>query len=215
MSVEITLPALHKAISASKDLDFDNPQRYISVVNGHAIISNSVAVLVFNLDDYFNNYEDLKPDETHYYNELVEWMNGKFFSKEFWNEISGTKTISVIDSSTLRVEDANVKNLSYTHHNVNIQGILKMLNYNAKTQPIPYPASAFSKACYTFIDKAVGKQIGTSSIITEFVEKEKPARWIADKNFYVFGLFMPNHAATEAAFNFEPLNEFCENLNLE
>lgn len=216
MSLQINLPSLHKGITVSKDAAFDDPKQYVCVRGRHAIVMSGWAIVVFDLESYFTDYEEIADDENQYLEALLDWLEGKNFTKSFWNEIAGLKTITVIDDSTIKIDSESFsQNVTYFHRAVLTDGILKRLNENAKHEALAYPTVAYSNRCFEFIQKTVGKYIGNSSLVIEFVRKEKPARFTVNNKPYIFGIIEPNHEATEAAFIFEALTNYCDENPVE
>lgn len=216
MALNIELPQLSKAIKVSKDTAFDDPKGYVCVVKEHAIVMNSSAVVVFNLRDYFENNDLITVDEEEEFDQLMVWLEGKNFTKDFWDDMSGGALITVMDDERIKIEANNyTKELIYVHKQVLVKGVLKQLNFNIKTPSEAYNTVAFPLSVQKFISDACGKIIGENPLILEFADVDKPARFIVDNKPFIFGLFRLNPVSSAKAFNFEEFQHFCEGLNIE
>ena len=99
------LPGLHKLVSSNKKLDFAVPQKLIHVVNGYAFVNNDITAIV-NVREYVKKELSLESeDDFENLTKIIEWMNGKSFTKEFWSILTKECLLEVEDESSLKISN--------------------------------------------------------------------------------------------------------------
>lgn len=216
MSVLINLPAFHLGISFAKETNEDDPMRYVTIRNAHAIVVSGYGMIVVNLKDYFINHDDIADADVVDFDALMDWLEGKSFTKEMWKEMTGLAKISVLDSNRILLEHSTFRyELVYEEQPVLIEASLKHLKTNMLTDAKTYPMVGIPQAALDFVKKTVGKIVGQKTMIMEFVEIEKPIRFTFKNMPCVFGMvYNKTFDIDGSAFNFEDFHEFTKNLDV-
>lgn len=215
-TVLIMFPSLHNGIIKTKD-ETTEPYNYVSIINGHAIVVTQYSFIFVDLNDYFINYVTISEEHRVGFKDLMDWMEGKFFTSEFWSYLTGWNTIEVVNENSIKISgDRFEKELHYTHdENINIKGVLKMVITNFKTNKNQLPSIGVSNFVFKIIDKTIGKIIAKNPLIFEFISLNSTIRFTVDSMPCVFGIFLSNNSLTTKQFIFDGLKDFAIKAELK
>lgn len=208
--VEIMFPSLQKGIKKQKETPDASPYNYVSVKNGHAIVVTSNSVICLNMEDYFLNYHTILDDQKVGFRELLTWMEGKYFTTEFWEYLTSKNEIYVIDENRISVSGQLFeKELIYHENEVILDGALMLLKKNFGNQKLATPAVGMRNTLLKTIDATVGKLISQNAIIFEFnMDSNLLIRFTIEDMTCVFGVFTQSAECTGRPFNFENFKNF-------
>lgn len=207
--LQINLPQIHKGISKDKDNPL-NPSNYVKVRDGVAVVNSGFYVFAMDLKSYFTESALISDEELKDFNELMEFMEGKSFSSEFWNEIANNLLIRVLDEETLFIENDKIsKNIFYQGKDIMSNGVFSTLISIGKTMPLASQSIAVDpKVLNTFLS-CFGKLIQSNSVVFEITEKKDILRITVDNFKYIYGFVANNVMAAEKPFKFDSYKEFC------
>jgi len=207
--VLIMFPTIHNGIIKTKDPTTE-PYNYVSVVCGHAVVVTPFSSIFIDLKDYFVNYITLAEDQREGFHELLNWMEGKHFTSEFWSYLTAWNTIEVVDDNSISISgDKFYKMLHYTHdENISIKNILNMVLNNFKSGKYQLASIGISNYTLKIIDKTVGKIIQKNPLIFEFISLNSTIRFTVDSMPCIFGIILSNNALTTKQFIFDGFKNF-------
>lgn len=207
--VLIMFPALEKGIIKTKD-ETTEPYNYVSVINGHAVVVTPYSNIFIDLEDYFINYVTILPEQREGFMELLQWMEGKFFTSEFWSYLTHWNTVEVINENVISISgDRFVKELHYNHNeDISITNVLNMFVNNFKSSKHQLPSIGVSNFVLKIIDKTIGKVIAKNPLIFEFISLHSTIRFSVDSMPCIFGIILSNNALTTKQFIFEGFKKF-------
>lgn len=211
--VKIMFPLLHKGVKQSKDNPEGSPYNYIVVRDGHAIVTTPYVVIALNLRDYFLNYHTIDEMEREGFEELMNWMEGKAFTVEFWSYIVAKHDITVLDDDRINVTgDAFQKELIYQEQDVKVENILSLLKNNWINGKTQVSAVGMSANNLKTITDTVGKLIGPNALIFEFnAVVNSTIRFTIEDMPCVFGVMLSSNNALDRPFNFDGFRKFVGN----
>ena len=214
--VLIMFPAMEKGIIKTKD-ETTEPYNYVSVISGHAVVVTPYSSIFLDLKDYFINYITIPEDQRVGFEELMEWMEGKYFTAEFWSYLTGWNTIEVIDERSISISgDRFEKELHYEHDDkINIKNILSLVVNNFKSGKYQLASIGISNFTLKIIDKTVGKIISKNPLILEFISLNSMIRFTVDSMPCVFGMFLSNNALTTKQYIFDGFKNFALKAELK
>lgn len=216
-NVLINFPSFHAGMTFTKETSFDDPKKYICIINGHAVITANEGCIVVNLKDYFENVFDVEPGEA--FDELMNWVEGKNFTKEFWKELSGLQNISVVDETTLLIENESYSShLIYTHKEVLTDAVMKKFITSIKEEAHAYSTVGIPYGVINFIEKTVGPLLkkNNNSMIAEFIQKDREIKITFKGLPCIFGIVRNTTYEVEGrAFDFEDMTDFVSGLDIE
>jgi hypothetical protein len=209
-------PAMHKGIIKTKE-ETTEPYNYVSVVNGHAIVITPYSNIFVDLNDYFINYITIAEEHRQGFEELMAWMEGKYFTSEFWSYLTGWNTIEVVDQHSISISgDRFEKELHYTHDkNIDIKNVLSLIINNFKSGKYQLASIGISNFTLRIIDKTIGKIIAKNPLIFEFISLSSTIRFTVDSMPCVFGVFLSNNALTTKQYIFDGFNNFAIKAELK
>lgn len=214
--VLIMFPAIHKGIIKSKE-NSTEPYNYVSVVNGHAIVCTRASIICVDLNDYFLNYITIEEGQKKAFTQLLEWMEGRHFTYEFWNYLTAWNEIWVINSDTIVISgDKFEKALHYTHEDsVEINNILSMIVANSKSGKYQLGSIGISNVTLKIIDKTIGRLIQKNSLIFEFISLNSTIRFTVDNMPCIFGIFLSSNSLTVKQMLFDGFKQFALKTELK
>lgn len=207
--VLIMFPALHNGIIKTKEATTE-PYNYVSVINGHAVVVTPYSNIFLDLKDYFINYITIAEEHRQGFDELLEWMEGKYFTSEFWSYLTGWNTIEVIDENSISITgDKFIKELHYSHNpEINIKNVLNMVVNNFKSGKYQLGSIGISNYTLKIIEKTIGKIIQKNPLIFEFISLNSTIRFTVDSMPCIFGIVLSNNALTTKQFIFDGFKNF-------
>lgn len=214
--VLIMFPSLHNGIIKTKDKTSE-PYNYVSVISGHAVVITPYSNIFIDLKDYFINYITIVENEKEGFYELLEWMEGKHFTHEFWSYLTAWNQIEVIDEFSISISgDKFVKELHYTHdEDIDIKNVLNMVVNNFKAGKYQLPSIGLSNFTLKIIDKTIGKIIQKNPLILEFISLNSTIRFSVDSMPCIFGIVLSNNALTAKQFIFDGFKNFALKAELK
>lgn len=214
--VLIMFPSLHNGIIKTKERTSE-PYNYVSVIGGHAVVVTPYSNIFLDLNDYFINYITIVDDHREGFNELMDWMEGKHFTSEFWSYLTGWNTIKVIDEHSISISgDKFVKELHYHHDKeININNVLNMVVNNFKSGKYQLGSIGLSNYTLKIIDKTIGKIIQKNPLIFEFISLSSTIRFSVDSMPCVFGIILSNNALTAKQYIFDGFKNFALKAELK
>lgn len=214
--VLIMFPSLHNGIIKTKDKTSE-PYNYVSVISGHAVVITPYSNIFIDLKDYFINYITIVENEKEGFYELLEWMEGKHFTSEFWSYLTAWNTIEVIDEFSISISgDKFVKELHYTHdEEIDTKNIINMVVNNFKAGKYQLPSIGLSNYTLKIIDKTIGKIIQKNPLILEFISLNSTIRFSVDSMPCIFGIVLSNNALTAKQFIFDGFKNFALKAELK
>lgn len=212
--VNLSFPALQKGIKSSKDNPENAPYNYVSIYSGHAIVVTPYVVICVNLEDYFLNYHTIHEEEREGFRELMNWMEGKFFTVEFWNYLTSKNEIYVIDDNMINVAGDNFeKQLIYSHKEISLQNVLSILKLNWDNGMNQISSIAINNNNLKTIDTTLGKLIATKALIFQFQSSgASTIRFTVEDMNCLFGIILSSNDCLSKPFNFEQLKQFTANI---
>lgn len=214
--VLIMFPAIHKGITPSKE-NTTEPYNYVSIVSGHAVVVTPYSVIFLDLNDYFINYIGIDEEQRVAFTELMDWMESKHFTSEFWSYLTHWNTVHVIDENRINISgDKFEKELLYTHdNNIDIKNVLNMIVNNSKSGKYQLAAIGISNMTMKIIDKTVGRLIQKNPLIFEFISMNSTIRFTVDSMPCVFGILLSSNSLTSKQFLFDGFKSFALGAELK
>ena len=212
----IMFPAIHKGIIPTKETTTE-PYNYVSVINVHAVVITPYSNIFIDLNDYFINYITIVEDHRQGFKELMDWMEGKHFTSEFWRYLTGWNTVEVVNENSISISgDKFEKELHYTHdQNISIKNVLNMMVNNFKSGKYQLASIGISNFTLKIIDKTIGKIIQKNPLIFEFISLNSTIRFTVDSMPCVFGIVLSNNALTAKQFIFDGFKNFALKAELK
>jgi hypothetical protein len=209
-------PSLHNGIIKTKDKSTE-PYNYVSIVSGHAIVITPYSTIFVDLKDYFINYITIIDEHRQGFDELMEWMEGKCFTSEFWSYLTGWNVIKVIDEFSISITgDKFVKELHYSHDDdINVKNVLNMTVNNFKSGKYQLASIGLSNFTLKIIDKTIGKIIQKNPLIFEFISLNSTIRFTVDSMPCIFGIILSNNALTTKQYIFDGFKNFALKAELK
>lgn len=187
-TVKFKVPNLGKLVSSNKKLDNNAPQKMIHVLNGYAVVSNEIIAIV-NLREYVKHECSIKnEDDLKKLTRIIEWMEGKAFTKSFWDELKTQCFVEVIP------DGLEIQNISYNKHliweNLFTQSNLMMetIKDNLSREPKTVDMIAVRGSAYSLLHNAFGAEMKNDSWVFDFSGKQHAMRFSGSSKDYIFGL---------------------------
>lgn len=212
--VNIMFPSLEKGIKKMKDAPERSPYNYVSVKNGHAIVVNQQTIICLNMEDYFLNYHVIEEEEKVGFRELMNWMEGKHFTSEFWGYLTSRNAVAVIDEERISVTGQMFeKELIYHENDVNLEGVINLLKKSFADNKNQVSITAIKNSQLKIIDSCVGKLISQNSLIFELnAEPTSMIKFTIEDMSCVFGITTNPNECTKRPFNFENFKTFVQSF---
>lgn len=213
--ISIKFPALHNALAKNlKDLEEDDPRRGIIVLNNNAIVLRDSFCLVCNLYDFFTIEGGIEDDlELQELERVLFYMDGKVFSKDFWNEL--TKFLDMkINNGSLHIENPKYsKDLHGKELQVDMIEPLSLLTNIQKQAIMELSAVAIPFSALNDIYSVLKSDFKTDIIIFEFTGQDMPVKFTFRKRKHFYGFINPHYDAAQEGFKFEDLETFTQSFS--
>ena len=208
--VQLVFPNIHKGVKKSKDHPETAPYNYISIVHQHAIVVTPFSVICLNLEDYFLNYHTIHEEQKVGFRQLMNWLEGKHLTTEFWEYLTSKNEVYVIDENRINVSgDSFQKELVYEHKDVVIENALQMIKQNFSDGKVQIASVAIANSILKLIDTTVGKFVGSNALIFEFNSlTASTIRFTVQDMSFIFGIFLSSNDCLSKPYNFEHFNNF-------
>lgn len=197
--MKFRMPKLNSLVSSDKKLEDNDPTKLVTVIRGHAIVCNEIYVAV-NLREYVKIECGIV--ETHdldVLTEIINWMEGKSFSKEFWSELTNDCFIKLTEEG-LEIQNLNYnKVLIYEEIQTSEDTYLAVLRDNLVETSVTVQKIAVNSSYLLLISNTFKKEFGKGSIILESTGIDKALRFSGVRKDYIFG-FIP--------LSYDDANEF-------
>ena len=210
--MKFVLPKLHLLVLTDAKANAEDPRKFIHVINGHAVVQNSIAAVV-GLREYVKR--ECQTEDDHEFEELTQilnWMEGKSFDPIFWKELTDKNFVSLhVDG--LQVENLNYnKVLVYEDINSDNKTMLESLLNAFIAMPITVDKVAVSGVCLDKLNSVFKKEMKPDNFIFDFCGKEKSFKFQAQKQSHIFGLVPVDYNAANELTAFLDLNDFAVGL---
>lgn len=205
------LPKLQVFLNGdAKTLDTDTTKN-IHVVGGHAIVSNDIIAIV-NLREFVKR--ELKINDESDLEELssiVDWMENKSFTKEFWSELTSEKDISLLEDGLEITHQSYTKHLNYLENGAEFQHAYDLTVQNINREEVEMSRFAVSGEHLSLITKAFGNELKKDNLLFKLSGTGNGIMFSLQKRDYIFGV-IPEHFDSSmdltAFLNSEGLFEF-------
>ena len=205
------LPKIHNFVDKSKELETDSPRKYVHVIDGYAIVSNSIIVAV-DLREFIKTELKIETEaEFNELTELIDWFNGKSFSFEFWNEFVKQSFVSLKADDCLEIELSSFnKQMIWEDPYVSqakLKSSLKQIIDNICREGQEIERVAVNAAYYSLVSSAFSKEMKTDSLIFLFIPDGNAIKFTFYRRDYIFGMIpLDNSAITSiTAFSIDSL----------
>ena len=214
--MKFILPKIHNFVDKSKNCENDSPKKHVHVVDGYAIVSNSIIVAV-NLREYIKAECDIDSDEEfEELTELINWFNGKSFSYEFWNEFVKQSIVVLKTNDVLEVE-LNSYNKQMIWENpfvdeAKLKGTFNQIIQNICREAESNERIAANGAYYSVLASAFQKEIKSDSLIFQFATSGNAIKFTFSRRDYIFGIIPMDVSSTQSITAFANDSVFKELL---
>lgn len=194
------LPKIHNFIDKSKNCENDSPKKFIHVIDGYAIVSNSIIVAV-DLREYIKSEIDIDTDqEFEELTELINWFNGKSFSFEFWNEFIKQSIVSLRTNDVLEIElNSYSKQMIWEDpyvSNAKLKSSLKLIIDNIARDGESIDRIGINSAYYSLLSSAFQKEMKSDSLIFQFAPSGNAMKFTFYRRDYIFGIIPIDQSAS-------------------
>jgi hypothetical protein len=188
---------------------------FVHVIGNKAIVQNEV-IFIVDLREYVKKECDLSDgEEFDKLDEILAWMNGKIFSKQYWDELKKECLIELVGDQ-LKVEyNSYKKTLEYEHPDVDNTLLLRSIYDNIGRPCVTIDRIAFKGDVLKKLNSAFGAEMKNDDYVFDFTGKETPIKFTGVLKDYFFGLIPIQYKSTENIFVFSNINEFKDALDQE
>lgn len=197
--MKIRLPKIHLLLNSNGKLVDSDPRKSVHVTNGYAIVSNDI-IAVVNLREYIKR--ELGLTEEHQFDELsdlINWMNGKSFNKEFWSELTKEIFVTTIDSENDEIEieySGFNKKLQYIQRDTNSERALQLLKSNITRTEVARERFAIGGEFLSLLTKAFTNELKYDNLLFAMAEQGTSVRFSLNKKDYIFGVIPESFEAS-------------------
>lgn len=181
------LPSIHHLTNQNKKISNDNPSLYVHVMNGYAYVNHDL-IAVVNLRQYVKSECDVENEQDlDELDDILQWFEGKSFTKEFWAQLTKEKMVTLSDDS-LRIEDSSFTNfLHYTSVELDLRSSLKVVSDNININDFSLYRVSFSGKHLELLQKAFKNELSKDFLNFEFSETGKPVKFSLSVRNFIFG----------------------------
>jgi hypothetical protein len=197
------LPKLNTLVSNSKKLEEDDQRQFIHVINGYGIVSNEI-VAVVDLREYVKSQCKIsEDDQLETLKEILDFMEGKSFTKDFWSELIVENFVRLNGQGNLNIENQNYnKILVYDHIETDTLQAFTFITDNIDREGKSVQRIAFDGKIIDSLNKAFKSELSNDSLLIEFTGQQNSAKFQLTKKDYIFGLLPTNYNSANEITSF-------------
>lgn len=210
------LPKLDQVIKLTKDNQND-VANHIFVRNGVAILSKPYIILCVNLREYIKR--ELKVDQSddiEKMDEILDWFEGKHFTKEFWKELTSVKYVSLNKNGLLIEEASYEKSLIYEEAILDadeVESTFRNIRNAFSRKDEMGDIICFNSSVIADIQKVFGGELKVDDLIFKSAGSNKPTLFSGRLKDYIFGSFAVLYDESNELMSFDNVREFLSNFN--
>lgn len=209
------LPKLDQVIKLTKD-NVNDVSNHIFVKNGVAVVKQPYIILCTNLREYIKR--ELKVDDTddiEKMDEILEWFEGKYFTKEFWKELTSTKYVSLSENGLLIEESSYEKSLIYEYPMIDKDEINNQFDLIKTT--LGRKSTITDRVCFnsnfiTDLNKVFGSDLKVDDLLLDFGGKDQPMLFSGRLKDYIFGCVAVKYEESSELLAFDNVMDFVSNF---
>lgn len=206
--MKFKLPSLHLGLLKDLKSPEEDSRKFVHVIGGHAILQNDV-IIVVDLREYVKLECDITDqEELEQLTTIVNWMEGKSFSNEFWKELTKENHV------TLTPDGFEIEYLSYNkvlmYEDIKTNALLmaQVINDNIGAIPVTVDRIGIKSSVLTTLTSIFKSEMKSDNFIFDFAGKEKPIKFTAQRKTYIFGLLPTDYNSTTEFTAFLNINDF-------
>lgn len=192
--MKFKLPKLHLLVTSDKKVSDDNARKYIHVVGGHAIVNNEIIVAV-NLRNYVKIECSITDEfELDRLTGILDWMEGKSFTKDFWQELVKENFVNLNSQNNIEIENVNYNKI-LVYEEVLSDNVIpfEVIKDNIDRPGSPVQRIAYDGKIMSLLTKTFGSELTNDSIIFEYTGQENASKFTLTRRDYIFGLLPTNY----------------------
>lgn len=189
-------PNLIPILDNNSDLPENHPSKLIHIMGQHAVVTTSSYVVCVNMREYIKREAGIdSPEEIEELNILIDSLEGKSLSKNFWKEFTSSNEITSNPFGIEVTKSFSTKNVIFdTIEGIDLDSIKKIVTKTIKKTK-DLSLSKISLAGDSLIKILTSlKELKSDEIIFDF--KDDVLRFSGRSKDYIFGVIMLD---TEAA----------------
>lgn len=206
-------PGIQKLVSSNKKIEFNMPQKLVHVVNGYAFVSHEITAIV-NLREYAKKELDLETeDELEELTKIIDWLNGKSFTKEFWSMLTKDCLLTVNDDNNLEITNGQFTTvLNYQDVIPDNDIYLETTTQNLGRPPVNIDRIGIKGKYISLLNSAFSKEMASDTFIFEFSGKEYCMNFSGSSKDYIFGFVPLSYDEANELTAFMNVKSFCESI---
>lgn len=188
--MKFKLPKLQVFLNGDKKIPDSDPTKNIHVIQGHAIVSNDIVAIV-NIREYVKRQLKItEEDELDELTEIIDWFEGKSFSKDFWAELTSENIIQLIqDEDAIEITNPSFNSkLFYKHIETEIQRPFKLIIDNINRDEVEMSRFAFSGEHLSVLSKGFSSEMKGDNIIIKLTGTANAVIFSLQRRDYIFGI---------------------------
>lgn len=213
--MKFKLPALHHLVNQNKKASNDSASKYIHVLKGHAFINHEI-VAVVNLRDYIKSECRIEEEaDIEELDMILEWLEGKSFTSEFWSNLTKEQLVSPSDDSLMITDSSYTNYLHYQSVELDLRQPMKSIADNIDIVDANLFRVSFNGSHLALLTKAFGSEIKRDYLNFEFSETGKPVKFSFSARNYIFGCIKSTMNSASELLAFIGNRDFAEILTTQ
>lgn len=190
--MKFKLPKLQTFLNGDKKISDSDPTKSIHVSNGHAIVSNNIVAIV-DLRNYVKRELNvIDENELEELTSILDWMEGKSFSKDFWSELTGERFVTLTEDGLSITHESYISNLNYFDRDTDIKHALKILKDNLMRPEKEMSRFALSGDHFSLLTKGFSNELKGDNFIFKLSGSGNTVLFSLQRRDYIFGI-IPEH----------------------
>lgn len=210
--MKFKLPSLHLGLLKDLKSPEDDSRKFIHVIGGHAILQNEIIIIV-DLREYIKHECDITDqEELDQLTSIINWMEGKSFSNEFWKELTKENhTTMTPDGFEIEYLSYN-KVLVYEAIDTNPLLMAQVINDNIGAIPVTVDRIGIKSSVLTTLTSMFKTEMKSDNFVFDFCGKTNPIKFTAQRKTYIFGLLPTDYNSTTEFTAFLNVNDFRDTI---
>lgn len=212
--MKFKLPQLHLLVDANKKSSEEDPKKYVHVINGHAIVNNNLICAV-SLREYVKLECDVTDElELDRLTGILDWMEGKSFTKEFWAELVKECFVNLNGEDQLEIEHQTYnKLLVYEYVACDKELPLQVISDNICRDESNVNRVGIDGSVLTNLTKVFKNEIKNDSIVFGFTGSANAVKFTCSRRDYIFGLIPVNYDSASELTAFLGNSDFKDGID--
>lgn len=209
--MKIKFPKLGSLLSVDKEIPNDDYKKLIHIRSGYALVFQGDLFIAVDLREYIKRECQIEDsDELGNLSNLVNIMEGKSFTKAFWDELKTPQEVSFNPVSITISNGLFIKNLLFDNVISDISSKEKFAKKILNKKSVGAPKFSFHGDIIYPLLNVFKSELKNDSVLFSILEEGSVVKFSGRSKEYIFGFFSLDFDGAQEFTNFQNIELFLD-----